>query len=408
MRLIPGRTQVKLKLLVVSIILVVQLAWWIAPACAGILDDMQDTLANLTERVLSIRESLLGLRKRESESLKALSERESQLQAIRAELRSLADTSSALEAEIASLESSLKRSESEARGLAVSAEQATDSLRMQLRYLQRHGRVDDFFSFLVSESLAESQLTVKSLDQLLRLTDRVVMDYHTQLADLSRQRSELLQLIRDLDAKRSELNRTRHKREAAFNELVRKTDETRSALAGARSQISDYERTLRELEESSAELQAIIEAREREAAELERKAREAWIRSFLWPVSDTGIKGHSMIARSDKGCSGIEIETHGGARIVAARSGQVIHSGWVDGYGSTVVINHGSGYSTIYAHCYHLKVAAGDFVVAGEVIAEMGPVTSDSSPRLYFEIRKDGLQLDPIEYLEPVATNTRR
>ena len=45
----------KLKLLVVSIILVVQLAWWIAPACAGILDDMQDTLANLTERVLSIR-----------------------------------------------------------------------------------------------------------------------------------------------------------------------------------------------------------------------------------------------------------------------------------------------------------------------------------------------------------------
>ena len=86
----------------------------------------------------------------------------------------------------------------------------------------------------------------------------------------------------------------------------------------------------------------------------------------------------------------------------------MIHSGWVDGYGSTVVINHGSGYSTIYAHCYHLKVAAGDFVVAGEVIAEMGPVTSDSSPRLYFEIRKDGLQLDPIEYLEPVATNTRR
>lgn len=397
----------KLRLLVVSIIVVVQLAWT-APACAGILSDVQDTLAELTDRVLSIKDSLLGLRKRESEALKALSERESQLEAVKAELRSLANTTSALESEIASLELSLKRSESDARALAASVEQATDLLRMQLRYLQKHGRVDDFLSFLASESLVESQLTVKSLDQLLRLTDRVVADYYSQLAELGRRRSELLGLMRDLEAKRSELNRTRQNREAALNELIKKTDETRSALANARSQISDYERTLRELEESSAELQAIIEAQEREAAELERKAREGWIRSFLWPVSGNGTAGHSMIGRSDRGYSGIEIETQAGAQVVAARSGQVVHSGWVNGYGSTVVINHGSGYSTIYAHCYHLKVAAGDFVVAGEVIAEMGGVTADSPPRLHFEIRKDGLQLDPMEYLESVGTGALR
>lgn len=404
----PARHQAKLRLLVVSTILVVQLAWWIAPACAGILDDVQETLAHLTEQVLSIKESLLGSRKRESEALRVLAERESQLEAVKAELRSLADTSSELESDIAALELQLMRSESEARALAASVEEATDSLRMQLRYLQRHGRVDDFLSFLVSDSLAESQLTVKSLDQLVRLTDRIVMDYRSRLDDLSRRRSELLLLVRDLDAKRKELSRTRQNREAAFNELVRKTEETRSALASARSQISDYERTLRELEESSAELQAIIEAREREAAELERKAREGWISSFLWPVSQAGTVDQAMIARSDGGYSGIQIGTKGGAQVVAARSGQVVHSGWVDGYGSTVVINHGSGYSTIYAFCYHLKVAAGDFVVAGEVIAEMGPVTSDSSPRLHFEIRKDGLQLDPMEYLESAATDSLR
>jgi septal ring factor EnvC (AmiA/AmiB activator) len=399
---------VKFRLLVVSIAVVVQLAWWTAPACAGILSDVQDTLADLTERVLSIRESLPGLRKRENEALKVLAERESQLDAVRADLRSLADTFSALESEVASLELALAQSESEARALAASVEQVTDSLRLQLRYLQKHGRVDDFLSFLVSESLAESQLTVKSLDQLLRLTDSVVSDYHSQLAELGRQRSELLGLMRDLDSKRSELNRTRQNREAALNELVRKTEETRTALTNARSQISDYERTLRELEESSAELQAIIEAQEREAAELERKAREGWIRSFLWPVSNDATAGHSIVGRSDGGYSGIEIETQGGAQVVAARSGQVVHSGWINGYGSTVVINHGSGYSTVYAHCYHLKVAAGDFVVAGEVIAEMGPMAVDSPPRLHFEVRKDGLQLDPMEYLESVATGARR
>ena len=373
------------------------------PACAGILSDVQDTLADPTERVLSIR-SRCPLRKRENEALKVLAERESQLDAVRADLRSLADTFSR-RTEVASLNLALAQSESEARALAASVggdrPPGCNCVSAETRQKPRFPRSR-------FQSLAESQLTVKSLDQLLRLTDSVVSDYHSQLAELGRQRSELLGLMRDLDSKRSELNRTRQNREAALNELVRKTEETRTALTNARSQISDYERTLRELEESSAELQAIIEAQEREAAELERKAREGWIRSFLWPVSNDATAGHSIVGRSDGGYSGIEIETQGGAQVVAARSGQVVHSGWINGYGSTVVINHGSGYSTVYAHCYHLKVAAGDFVVAGEVIAEMGPMAVDSPPRLHFEVRKDGLQLDPIEYLEPVATNTRR
>lgn len=76
--------------------------------------------------------------------------------------------------------------------------------------------------------------------------------------------------------------------------------------------------------------------------------------------------------------------------IGAARHGHVSHVGWISGYGKTIIIDHESGYQTLYAHLNDYTVVEGEDVVTGEHIGYMGNTGDSSGDHLHFEIRKDG------------------
>ncbi len=101
---------------------------------------------------------------------------------------------------------------------------------------------------------------------------------------------------------------------------------------------------------------------------------------------------------------GIDIadEGIGGADIYATQDGMVIHtykdSGWHGGYGNYVIIDHGNGYCTLYAHCYEVYVSTGDEVKRGEVIAAVGTTGWSTGNHLHFEVRKDGIAVDPLSF----------
>lgn len=101
---------------------------------------------------------------------------------------------------------------------------------------------------------------------------------------------------------------------------------------------------------------------------------------------------------------GIDIadEGIGGADIYAAQDGVVIltykDSGWNGGFGNYVIIDHGNGYCTIYAHCYEVYVSAGDEVKRGDVIAAVGTTGWSTGNHLHFEVRKDGVAIDPLSF----------
>lgn len=97
---------------------------------------------------------------------------------------------------------------------------------------------------------------------------------------------------------------------------------------------------------------------------------------------------------------GIDIALPYGAPIRAHEDGVVVHAGWQSGYGLTVIIDHGSGKKTLYAHASALRVREGQTVRAGEVIAAVGTTGRAYGPHLHFEIRYDGRPVDPErEYL---------
>jgi murein DD-endopeptidase MepM/ murein hydrolase activator NlpD len=98
----------------------------------------------------------------------------------------------------------------------------------------------------------------------------------------------------------------------------------------------------------------------------------------------------------------IDIANRGGGNILAADSGKVIVSGWPDnwGYGNRIVIDHGNGYQTLYAHLSRLSVVVNQTVKRGDVIGQMGSTGRSTGTHLHFEIRLGGRGLNPLEFLQ--------
>jgi murein DD-endopeptidase MepM/ murein hydrolase activator NlpD len=93
--------------------------------------------------------------------------------------------------------------------------------------------------------------------------------------------------------------------------------------------------------------------------------------------------------------TGLDIGAPMGATITAAAGGKVIYSGWEGGYGNTVIIDHGGSTSTLYGHCSQLFVSEGQDVQRGQAIAAVGATGEATGPHLHFEIRINGVPVDP-------------
>jgi len=96
---------------------------------------------------------------------------------------------------------------------------------------------------------------------------------------------------------------------------------------------------------------------------------------------------------------GLDIAAPTGTEIVAARAGRVVLAGWWGGYGKCVLIYHGNGMHTLYAHASRLLVAQGDRVVQGEGIAKIGSTGNSTGPHLHFEVRINDDFRDPLHFL---------
>lgn len=98
---------------------------------------------------------------------------------------------------------------------------------------------------------------------------------------------------------------------------------------------------------------------------------------------------------------GVDISAPTGTPIMAAAKGRVTRSGWAVGYGLTIEIDHGFGFSTLYGHASKLIAQVGDEVLRGDVIAQVGSTGITTAPNLHYEVRVSGRAQDPSEFILP-------
>ena len=122
-----------------------------------------------------------------------------------------------------------------------------------------------------------------------------------------------------------------------------------------------------------------------------------------WPVggpvtSSFGWRVHPIL-HVKRFHTGIDIGVGYGTPIHAADSGTVIYATWMSGYGNVIIVDHGSGISTLYAHQSSLAVGMGARVTRGQVIGYVGSTGFSTGPHLHFEVRLNGTPVDPLAYL---------
>ncbi len=119
---------------------------------------------------------------------------------------------------------------------------------------------------------------------------------------------------------------------------------------------------------------------------------------FSWPIA-TGTLTSRFGPRGQSFHDGIDIGAAPGTPVLAARDGTVLYSDTLRGYGNVVIVEHGGGYATVYAHNEENLVHAGDHVRQGQTLARLGRTGRTSGPNLHFEVRKDNVARNPIYFL---------
>jgi murein DD-endopeptidase MepM/ murein hydrolase activator NlpD len=148
-----------------------------------------------------------------------------------------------------------------------------------------------------------------------------------------------------------------------------------------------------------------LEARMREVAQekiARELARERYLAAIpsIWPTMGYVSSGFGYRSYPDSGFHpGLDIVNDYGEPIVATASGVVVEAGWYAGYGYRVIIDHGNGLSTMYAHASRLLVEAGRTVKKGQEIAEIGESGFATGPHVHYQIMLWGRPIDPTPYL---------
>jgi murein DD-endopeptidase MepM/ murein hydrolase activator NlpD len=185
---------------------------------------------------------------------------------------------------------------------------------------------------------------------------------------------------------------------ASRDALVAAQREKSSTLASIEADQDAVQEEIHDLEAQSAALAAQIRAAQQPPSTSTPPIVPPTGSGILgWPVSGPVVSGFGM--RWGRMHEGVDITCASGTPVRAAAAGTVIYAGWLGGYGNLVVVDHGGGLSTAYAHNSSFASSVGQSVAAGEVISYAGSTGDSSGPHVHFEVRIDGSAVDPLGYL---------
>lgn len=220
-------------------------------------------------------------------------------------------------------------------------------------------------------------------------------------AALARTR-ELLDAIDEQDRAMRENQKALEERERALEEAFHRLAATRkersAVLASISRDITTHESDREEISQALVTLERALAKLSREG-QFDAETFNAARGRIPWPVA--GKIEHRFGTRSEDGQKwmGVFIAAPQGTEIRAVHEGQVVFSNWLRGLGLMLILDHGGGFMTLYAHAATLMKRVGEFVNSGEVIATIGDTGGLGEPGLYFELRRQGKPADPAAWL---------
>lgn len=347
------------------------------------------------------------LKKQQEDMKKALEDAKNKQKTIAQEIEELDIKVSTAQNELEAVETQLADSELKLSAAQTELASASSARQKQyktfvkrLKYIHENGTLGYFNIILQS----------KSFNDLMTRSQYVndIMNYDNQTLERLRQTENTIaaktQEIKDETARITVLAAEQKEKTQGLETLK---NEKQATYQKYRQDETKYAQELAETEKASNDVERLIS--QANAAQSTAKASTGNFKytggQLMWPVpgrsyisSGYGYRSRP-IGSGREFHTGIDIPAGYGANIVAAEAGTVITARYVNGYGYTVIINHGSGLSTLYGHNSKLVVSQGQSVTKGQVIAKAGSTGNSTGNHCHFEVRMNGKHTSPLPYL---------
>lgn len=322
---------------------------------------------------------------------------------------------STLESEIVRLNKDIAENQEKLQEAQVNLSENTDALRMRLREMYKRGNVNYLEVILNSKDIEELLRNNEIISSIAR-ADRELIEFIQEQIDTIKETEETLQIDKaKVSASKAAVENERQSYQAAVDAKNNYMKVLESNLDLYKAEFEKAQSNWDALDSEIARLQKEITAQKKAEEAAARRATRVHSnitvssgprngQSYTWPLpghysisSPFGYRVHPILGYS-KFHSGVDIPAPSGTPIVAAKSGTVIMSQLMSGYGNVVMVDHGDTV-TVYAHCSALNVGVGESVKAGDVIAFVGSTGLSTGAHLHFEVRVNGSPVNPLGYV---------
>ena len=274
--------------------------------------------------------------------------------------------------------------------------------RLRMRSLQERGNIS-YWQVLFHSASFEDMLMRKTMVEEIAASDQ------RMLGQIRENAEQVLLAKESLTEQKAMLEEKKVEQAAAQEALEQKRAESDQAISELIASRQDLVEEQERIQDDMDALEKEIAAREEELNRQQQQNNYVPVvteAGFLFPVSLSGYQcmtspyGYRVhpISGVTRLHNGVDLAAVTGTPIFASKSGVVTTAciGWGNGYGNHVVINHGDGYSTLYAHQSALNVYEGQIVSQGDVIGYVGSTGNSTGPHLHFTVFKNGETINPM------------
>ncbi|GEA14735.1 MAG: hypothetical protein PWR22_2394 [Moorella sp. (in: firmicutes)] len=357
------------------------------PAYGATLDELKKQQQQIQQNIEE-KQKLLEQKNDEGEALLR------QLQQLEQEIKEKEAQIARLDRELAAAQEKVRKVTAELQQAEAAQEKRMDILRRRLKDIYQVGQVNYLEVLLHSTSLEDFLVRMELLSKIAQGDIKLVQEIKAEKEKIAARKAEL-------EAERDKIAQLRRQADGERVQLASRQESRRQLLAQVEAEKKRVAAALDEMEALARQIAAKIRA---EQAKSKRQLSPEGTKGMLWPLpgytaisSPFGWRIHPLL-KTRRFHDGVDLPAPAGTEIIAPLDGQVISTGYLGGYGNHIVIDHGGGLSTMYAHLSAILVRDGQEVKKGQVIGRVGSTGWSTGPHLHFMVLLQGEPTNPMNY----------
>lgn len=352
----------------------------------GLADNHQESELRQLKRSISALEQKLITQRQQKGQL------QTQIEIIEIDSTLLSQNIRSLQAKITSASKKLKQLNAEKNNLEQQINNQREAIAQQIRSMHKTGQEESLKLLLNQQDSQQFARNLKYYDYLIQARSQKIKLFTANInqleitvADIKLTKTRLDQSKKSLEQDRKNLASKAKKRQKTLIAL------NKSLMTG-NNQLTEYQKQRKQLEDL---IKSVKKAAKKIAPAKQYPSFVSSKGKLSWPVKGKLKNKFGTSRDGDLRWQGWQINAKSGAEVKTIHHGRVVFSNYLRGFGLLVIIDHGDGYMSLYAHNQELMRETGDWIQSGDVISQAGNTGGLTDPALYFEIRQQGTPVDP-------------